>query len=468
MPAVAAGPRYADQGPAGPRAARVRRWQLPRADVTLWRPGVTIPAMILLMLTSSDYKLRIRDIGQSLSATPDLNSLAEICVYLAVCFGLGRVVLATRGHRTAAMPLMFFLWLYACYMAMTEVWAIYPVLGAVRAWQFIVTLLLVVVVARFAGRLDLHRLAIAYAMLVSCSVVFGMVFKFPRLRLQQERFNWLYVHPVIAGSYLAIGTIIIVWLLWCRLRDAALVRAPVLLLIVMLALTAGGLLATKTRGAIGGCVAGLGILAIMAFRRYRVATFGAGVIAAFTALYFFIGPILAYLSRGEDAGEITSFNGRTPLWSQAWDLFLDRPLTGYGVTASRGLFWNNVALGGAHNAMINVVVDGGLIGLVLWLAVIGQIVRRLPRLMKTAAGFTDAPVLGGILACLLLDGVTTEGMGYIANVNAIWFFVVAGWTAMLVRLTTSTRRPPAPRALVDHYAGSPVAIVTTPRPRVGD
>jgi O-antigen ligase len=340
---------------------------------------------------------------------------------------------------------MYFVWLYICYMALTVLWAIYPVLGAVRAWQFVVTLLLVVVIARLGSRGDMHRLAVWFVTLVSASVVFGMIFKFPRLRLQQERFNWLYVHPVIAGSYLSIATIILVWLLWCRMRDVALARVPIPFLLVMLALCAGGLVATKTRGAIGGCAFGLGILALMALRRYRAATLGAGLASLVLVVLFLARPILAYLSRGEDIGEIASFNGRTPLWTQAWQLFLERPLTGYGVTASRGLFWNNVALGGAHNALVNVAVDGGLIGLLLWLAVIVQIVARLPGLMKTAPGFTDAPVVGAVLASLLVDGVTTEGMGYVANVNAIWFFVLAGWTAMLVRVATR-RRDRADRA----------------------
>lgn len=421
-----------------------RRTRMPRVG-SLWRPGVTIPVMFLLMFVSSDYKLRIRDIGQSLTATPDLNTIVEICVYGLIFVMAGRVVLLSRGHRTQGMKVMYLVWLYAGYMALTELWAIYPVLGGVRAWQFVVTLTVVVVVARFGTRLDMHRLALGYAMLVSASVIFGMVFKFPRLRLQQDRFNWLYVHPVIAGSYLAVAVLLVTWMLLCRLRRSLLVSPPFLLLVVMLGLTVGGLLATKTRGSIGACAVGIAVLVLMALRRYRAATGAAGLIALVLVGLYVLGPILGYLERGEGESSLTSFNGRTPLWAEAWRLFQIRPLTGYGITASRGLFWNDVALGGAHNAVVNVAVDGGLIGLALWAALVLAVFRRLPALMKTADGFTDAPLLGAVLTALLVNGVTTEGMGYIANVNALWFFVVTAWTVMLIRVLAERLQGQRPR-----------------------
>ena len=336
---------------------------------------------------------------------------------------------------------MFFTWVYCIYMCCSVAWAVYPPLAVVRGWQFLVTAALSAVIYRYGTRLDMHRLAHWYICVAAGSVVFGMVFHFPRLRLMIHRFNWLYVHPVIAGTWLGLAVVLTLWLLLTRQERAGLPMLPTWCYWVVLALVAGGLIGTQTRGAIGGCAAGSAMLLMVLYRRRLIELLAFGAMALVTLAYLFLGDILTFLARGESSQELTSFNGRTPLWDQAYHLVLAQPLIGYGTTASRGLFWDNVALGGAHNAAINVVVDGGLIGLLLWFSVILWVVRLVPPLLRHSAGRVDAPVIAAVLTYLFVNGFTTEGLGYVGNVSSLWLFVLVGWTGLLYRPT----RLPHPR-----------------------
>jgi O-antigen ligase len=319
-------------------------------------------------------------------------------------------------------------------MCASVAWAVYPPLAVVRGWQFLVTAALAAAIAQLGSRLDLHRLAHLYIYVVSASVLFGTQVHFKRQRLLIHRFNWLHVHPVIAGTYLGLGVVLTLWLVLNRKERPGLPSAPLAVYFVALALLAGGLIGTQTRGALGGCAAGCAVLLLITYRTRLLELVAFGAVGAIVVALLFLGTILTFLARGESSQELTSFNGRTPLWSQAYHLFLQSPLIGYGTTASRGLFWENVHLGGAHNAAVNVIVDGGLIALFLWLAILIGMVRLLRPLLHTPAGAIDVPVIGAALAYLFVNGFTTEGLGYVGNVSSIWLFVLVGWLGILARL----------------------------------
>jgi O-antigen ligase len=149
------------------------------------------------------------------------------------------------------------------------------------------------------------------------------------------------------------------------------------------------------------------------------------------------------LTRGETVDQIGTFNRRTEIWSLAWESFLERPFFGLGFNSAKGVFFDETGLGGAHNSVINVMIDVGLAGLIWWVVLIvaslvllgrlRHIERRSPILLPGATGTarSDLLILIGVFVALLINSITTEGLGAGVNVMAIWLFISAAWLTIL-------------------------------------
>ena len=161
-------------------------------------------------------------------------------------------------------------------------------------------------------------------------------------------------------------------------------------------------------------------------------------------LLAFGGPVLDFLTRGESAEKIGTFNRRTEIWSLAWESFLYHPLHGLGFTSAKGVFFDETGLGGAHNALFNVMIDTGLAGLAWWIALlisvgvaisrVGAAARR-RELIPGAAGSARADhlVLLGVFTASIVNSITTEGLGAGVNVSAIWLYLMVAWICVLRR-----------------------------------
>ena len=182
------------------------------------------------------------------------------------------------------------------------------------------------------------------------------------------------------------------------------------------------------------------------------------------SLLAFAGPVIEFLTRGESAEKIGTFNRRTEIWTLAWESFLSRPLHGLGFTSAKGVFFDETGLGGAHNALINVMIDTGLIGLFWWVMLIGaacvatfrigrQRYDRFVPIGATGSDRSDRLILIGILMSSLINSITTEGLGAGVNVSAMWLYFVVAW------LCTLNRRP---RTLDDASAGAPSGALRAP------
>jgi len=185
---------------------------------------------------------------------------------------------------------------------------------------------------------------------------------------------------------------------------------------------------------------------------------GTGVVAIFGS-----EGVAAYLARGESAQSLQNLNSRLPLWELAIELVGERPLLGWGLGASRGLFYDRIGLGGAHNAYVNVVVDSGLLGLAAWLAMVGAVCVGIARLHR--ARHNHAVLLAGVMACQLTNAMTTEGMGSGAGVSTIWLLLTAGWVGVaqrdVARRRTVRRPVPRPAAQPAATAGTAGELVTS-------
>jgi hypothetical protein len=41
----------------------------------------------------------------------------------------------------------------------------------------------------------------------------------------------------------------------------------------------------------------------------------------------------------------------------------------------------------------------------------------------------EMPIMSGILAALLVNSITVEGLGAVANVSSMWLVIIVGWSA---------------------------------------
>lgn len=398
----------------------------------------------LSLLMASDYKLRVRSATATLGGGADAFILLEIAIYGLVA---AHLVLSQRGFpRLRRLPLALYLAVaYVVLLVLSLSYTPYVALAGVRAAQTVVVLSLVLAVVHRGSRSHVHRFAHGFVVLVAASVLFGLLFPMPPVTsLQAGRFTWLMIHPVTAGVYVGLATVVAAVYLLARTQERpgpiwpAWAYAPLLLLV------AGGLLGTQTRGAVLGAVVGVLVALTALFRGRRlVASWLVVVVAGAGVVVLAIGTITAYFVRGESTERLASLNARTTLWALARDAVLEEPLFGYGLGATRGLFLEETGLGGGHNAVVNVAVDLGLVGLVVWTALLLVVtVNALRSASATAPGVSvDRALVLGALAFLTVDGIFFEGLGAVSNVAAIWLFVLVGWVVLLRHETRPTHAP---------------------------
>ncbi|XVQ12528.1 O-antigen ligase family protein [Spirillospora sp. CA-255316] len=405
---------------------------LPRRRPRVASAGWWAVVLPLALMLASDYKLRSREVDQAVGGSADLTVLVEIAVY-----GFAALYLYYRfGLRAPSRPttgLLLTAWAFAVYWAMSALWSPFMSLGIVRGVQLLITMCVAYTVATRAEPRDLHRLAHAFIAIVLASVAIGVAHPFPRTSRTEDRFNWLFVHPVTAGVYLAVAILLTVSYLIRRETPQHRLWHPALYL-GALAVLAGALVATGTRGAAAGCAAGL--LALLATSRGpkgRVDVAVLGVAVATVAALAFSDKILAFVARGETAEKLASLNSRTELWTLAMQAYREEPIFGHGLGASRGLFLDDIGLGGGHNAFINALVDNGAVGavvfcsLLLALGFVGLLLARHRSLR------TDAGLLLGILVFFLVNSITTEYLAAPANVSGIWLMILVAWMEVLRR-----------------------------------
>jgi hypothetical protein len=389
---------------------------------------------VLALIVASDYKFRLRANDQSVAGNADPFVLLEIGLYALVgCFLFVRFRPRPRIRRGNLVTCLGFA--YALVLAGSALYSPYPELALVRAGQVLVVVALSRSIARHGTLADLHRIAHGYILLITGSVLFGLLMPFPQLRTQAGRFTWLYVHPVQAGEMLAIAVVLLAGYVvtYGLERTGPRWRLPVYP--ALLAVCAGGLLATKTRGAVLGAIVGILVVVWTRWRGQRKVE--AGVVLAVVLIAIALtssSAIESFFARGESLARLSTLNSRTDLWGYAFDLFPQHPLYGFGLTSSRGLFLDTIGLGGGHNAVINLLIDTGALGAFIWLALLAAILITTMRLSRTRTGLAsrDRCVILALTLAMIANSVFTEGLGAPANVSCTWLFVIIAWLNLAV------------------------------------
>lgn len=385
----------------------------------------------LLMVVATEYKFRRRTNEDSLAGSLDVWTAIELGVY-----ALAGVYLLVRWRPDLRRHVVI-IWLvgYCAATAVSAMYAPFPLLAMARSVQLVIILLCIVQWVDVADRQVVHKFLHAYVILVTVSIIVGFAYVAPTTNAQAGRFTWLFTHSVTAGLMIAISCTLTfgMWLTH-RVSEMPWPR-PVYALILIFNLVA--LMLTRTRGSIGGGLVGMLVIALIWFDIRRRLELIVVTLITSTALALTVGqPILDYLSRGEDAETIATFNRRTEIWSLAGDTFLERPLHGVGFTAARGVFYDETGLGGAHNAYVNVAVDAGLVGLFWWVGLLGLILTGAWRLRRRIGRSGDPRrfdivTILGVMACQLVNGVTSESLGAAVSIGGIFLFITAAWLVVV-------------------------------------
>lgn len=395
----------------------------------------------LLLIFATEFKFRRRSIDEALAGTID----PMIAIELLLC-GIIGIWSLTRlvPSRPRIEPLMMIMWGYILTSAVSALYSPFPMLAMARAVELVIIGTVVQLISTEGTFATISRLLHGWVAVISGSIVVGLLYVAPTTGPQEGRFTWLSVHSVTAGSMLATTVPILLglWLSagrrampWPRWVYGSLFVGHLVFLLL-----------TRTRGSIGGALVAVAVMAWLSSGRRMKPELVLGSLVAGGALALAFGrPVLEFLTRGETADQIGTFNRRTEIWSLAWDSFLERPIFGLGFNSAKGVFFDETGLGGAHNSVINVMIDVGLAGLVWWLAlIVGALVllgrlrgveRRSPVLLLGAAGTAraDELILLGLFVAMLVNSITTEGLGAGVNVMAMWLFLTAAWLTILDR-----------------------------------
>lgn len=386
---------------------------------------------VFALIIASDYKFRLRANDQAVAGNADPFILLEICLYgLVACFLFVRFRPSARLRR--ADPVTYLGFAYAAVLVGSALYAPYPRLALVRAAQVLVVVALSRSIARHGTLADPHRIAHGFVLLIAGSVFFGLLVPFPQLHTQAGRFTWLHVHPVQAGEMLAIAVVLVTGYLVTHGLERAGPRWRVTSYLLLLAVCAGGLLATKTRGAVIGAIVGILVVVWTRWRGQRKVE--AGIILAVVLITIALtssSAIESFFARGESLEKLSTLNSRTDLWGYAFELFPQHPLYGFGLTASRGLFLTTIGLGGGHNALVNLLIDTGIVGTLSWLALLATIVVTAAKLSRTHSGLqADRGMILALMLTMIANSVFTEGLGAPANIACTWLFVVIAWLSL--------------------------------------
>lgn len=413
----------------------------PDASTAVGRWWVAICGVVLIV--ASDYKYRIRPPDSALQAGVDGAIVIELALYGLVAAYLALVHLGAARIRRTTRPVYLLCFLVGLW-ALSLTYTPFVVFAAVRVAQMGVVLGFALAIASHASRAHLERFVHAFLALITASVVYGVVVPSPPVSESVGgRFAWLAVHPTVSGVLTGMAVVVAVHQLLARPAGPAVatsVRWPTGAYVAALVVCAGGLLATQTRGAIVATALGIVVLLVSSRDGRRIIDVGVALVVVGAGVALWASTTIAeYFARGEDPEKLATLNERTVLWDAASGAFALRPLFGHGVTASQGIFLEETGLGGGHNALINVLVELGLVGAVCWLLLVASIIAGLRRLPigapsgEQGASGGERSLLLALMAFLLLDGIFFQGAGDVTNVASLWLFVIAAWLAIAER-----------------------------------
>lgn len=152
--------------------------------------------------------------------------------------------------------------------------------------------------------------------------------------------------------------------------------------------------------------------------------------------------VLAYLKRGQTDQQLESMSGRTGLWEIGIAMLADRPLLGHGFQAGARFSSPSYGLAAGsnmHNGHMQVLVDSGVIGYLIWLAFSGVIAWRCGvLLLRARPGDTEPKQFVAEIAAIGLMIFLRTSVGHVL---VSMDFNTMLYVALLVSMCVGPDRP---------------------------
>jgi O-antigen ligase len=234
--------------------------------------------------------------------------------------------------------------------------------------------------------------------------------------LLSERARGLSAGPTTLGRLAAINLVLAAGL-WTDRRRRSLVALSVLI-------TAPVLLASGTRTAYAAAAAGLlygGFRRLSSRQRRHALVLLAASVTAGVALAAQVDGAISFGTRGDP----TSVAGRTSIWPVAIEMFLQRPVLGYGAGSAETVYQIAAGqgrltflAGTSHSIVLSPLVLGGAVGFSLLAVAAASTVRR----RRRVDAWTVAP-----LVVVMITGLTES----IVHLPSIGLVTIAGCLAAI-------------------------------------
>ena len=357
--------------------------------VAFHHPRAAVSTSFVALLVAGT-KFRTRDAAESLAGVVDAQILLELGLYAAVAVGLAAIWFGDKVDRRRANGIEILAASYVAIALFSTLWSLAPALTVVRSTQLAIVVVLAVTATRvFTPAEAMQRAIAAICGFVMVCAALAAIFPFASGTFDYPqhgtfRFAWFAVHPIEAGSLAALGALGVLAALLFKPSEPMPRPLGVPLPIVAMALVVV-LLVTSSRGPFLAFAAGVVTLLLMRFEmRARAALLltGAAALLALIAM----GPALtdwlssvadsdgrlgAMLFRGQTADEIVGLNGRLDLWADLRPAIAERSFFGYGYQASRSVLLDTAEWAAyAHNALLQALLDLGVIGTLALLSVV--------------------------------------------------------------------------------------------------
>jgi O-antigen ligase len=240
------------------------------------------------------------------------------------------------------------------------------------------------------------------------------------------RVNSLFFDPNIYGRFLAIVMLLLAaWLLWAR-RQREVVAGALLLAVLW-----GGLVLTFSQSSFTALLVGLAILGAMRWSvRWALILSGGAVVVA--VVFVALAPGAVHLDLGNSKSADKATSGRYDLIKGGLKLFKRAPLVGQG-SGSFAREYRRAehvsperAASASHTIPVTVAAEQGLIGLVVYLALLAAALarlfrgaRRVPERAAVAAAFVALLAHSMMYAAFLEDPLTWTLLGA-GTAMALW------------------------------------------------
>jgi exopolysaccharide production protein ExoQ len=380
-------------------------------------------------------------------------------VYLALMLFAIVILAARRVRWTSVVSSNRWLCTLFLYMLLSLVWSDYPGLSFKRWIRSLIDALMALVVLTSRNPLEAECAVIRRVMLISLplSIVFIKYFRHIGVdwdELGTEMWVGVTTHKNVLGGLAMIGA------LYCLFEILRRRWQPKpLMLFGGYALLAAWILrgadAHRSNTAILGFIIGAFLLCSLHLMRSRVRYYHRYILAGvcvvgplLIAAQMFQSPVMdqSVVAAGIAAsGRDATLTGRTELWSDLWTIASNQPLVGVGY----GAFWVGNTHGlwerhswqpsQGHNGYLDVYLELGVLGVILFLALIIASIRSL--LKRLVTNFEQAALHLTWLSVIVLHNITETS--YLRGSVDLWFIFLLSTIAVPFRpaITSSSITP---------------------------